>query len=283
MRCAWTAERLSSLTVPVPVESTGQTGFGPRLFSVVFSPPQSGAASSSRGTVHTGVQVATRMSRRRRDSAETPMGQIIGDRAASPAYFERQVDAWCGMHALNNFLGGPYVTWDACRRAASRVSAALSEVGAGDREAGVRHLDPSTGWLSIDVINVLGAGQLGLHVEGDAVSFAELQDHTEASALVNCNNGHWTVLQRCMQGGPWIHINSIVGPASYHGRMETLLEIDMEFVLDGLRGQYGSISLHRIVRSAVQGGHHFLEAAGMRAMLPAEERLCADVVQYADR
>ena len=42
--------------------------------------------------------------------------------SALEPYFERQVDAWCGMHALNNYLGGPYVTQDACKRAARRWS-----------------------------------------------------------------------------------------------------------------------------------------------------------------
>ena len=65
------------------------------------------------------------------------------------------------MHALNNLLGGPYVTQDACRRAASRVATDLSEAGVGDAEDSAHHLDPATGWLSIDVINVVGAGSLG--------------------------------------------------------------------------------------------------------------------------
>ena len=45
-------------------------------------------------------------------------------------YFERQSAGWCGMHALNNHLGGPYVTPDDCRAAAKIVVGQLSEVGA---------------------------------------------------------------------------------------------------------------------------------------------------------
>ncbi len=76
-------------------------------------------------------------------------------------YFETQVGAWCGMHALNNLLGGPYVSQDACCRAAQEVCRRLSQVG-GDAEDRDHHLDPDTGWLSIDVINMLGASLLGI-------------------------------------------------------------------------------------------------------------------------
>ncbi len=77
------------------------------------------------------------------------------------------------MHALNNFLCGPYVTPDACRRACSQVVAALSEAGGGRAEDSSQHLDPESGWLSIDVINVLGQGLFGLHVEGHSTSLDE--------------------------------------------------------------------------------------------------------------
>ena len=89
-----------------------------------------------------------------RVSAPPSLPQVSGD------YFEAQVGAWCGMHALNNLLGGPYVTQDDCRRACGEVCRRLSEVGGG-REDRRQHLDPDTGWLSIDVINILGAGLLG--------------------------------------------------------------------------------------------------------------------------
>ena len=51
----------------------------------------------------------------------------------------------------------PYVTKDACRRAARTVVATLSQVGAGDVEDLAQHLGPVTGFLSIDVINAIGA------------------------------------------------------------------------------------------------------------------------------
>ena len=47
-------------------------------------------------------------------------GSHDGGHPASAPYFEEQEGAWCGMHALNNYMGGPYVTQDACMRAAER-------------------------------------------------------------------------------------------------------------------------------------------------------------------
>lgn len=38
--------------------------------------------------------------------------------AETEVYFERQLGAWCGMHALNNYLGGAYVTKKDCQAAA---------------------------------------------------------------------------------------------------------------------------------------------------------------------
>ena len=66
--------------------------------------------------------------------------------STSSAYFEAQHDAWCGLHALNNYLGGPYVTEDACERAAWQVVLALSQAGAGEAEAYREHLHPGTGF-----------------------------------------------------------------------------------------------------------------------------------------
>ena len=46
-------------------------------------------------------------------------------------YFEEQRGAWCGMHAINNYLRGPYVTEDDCRWAARLVAADLLESAGG--------------------------------------------------------------------------------------------------------------------------------------------------------
>ena len=88
--------------------------------------------------------------------------------SADVVYFEEQAPgAWCGMHALNNFLRGPYVTREACLAAANVVLQDLEARGGGFREALSNPLDVNSGWLSADVINVLGAANFNLHVEGE--------------------------------------------------------------------------------------------------------------------
>ena len=80
------------------------------------------------------------------------------------------------MHALNNYLGGPYVNQDDCRRAARRVVSMPVAAGSrdaeslGDAEELQEHIDLRIGFLSIEVINVVGAGLLGLHVEEASTS-----------------------------------------------------------------------------------------------------------------
>ena len=126
-------------------------------------------------------------------------------------YWERQRGAWCGMHALNNYAGGPYVTEDACRAAARGVAARTG----GNVAA---HLDPQSGWLSVDVMNVLGAAQLGIHVDGAPVGWAEMQEAADA-CVVNWANTHWTVLVRERAGASvWVHVNSIAGSGASAGR-----------------------------------------------------------------
>ena len=69
-------------------------------------------------------------------------------------YFEAQEGAWCGMHALNNYAGGPYITRQGCRAARDLVCKKLYGEEAHDFHSD--HLHDSTGWLSIDVMNFLG-------------------------------------------------------------------------------------------------------------------------------
>ena len=125
--------------------------------------------------------------------------------------FEKQDGVWCGMHALNNYLGGPYVTRDACRRAADCVVASLSQVDAGEVEDLAEHLHLATGFLSIDVINVLGAGLLGIQVDVAATPWEMLETHVQEGALINWNNSHWTALRRKLHGTIWVHSNSVQG------------------------------------------------------------------------
>jgi len=141
-------------------------------------------------------------------------------------YFERQVGAWCGMHALNNYLGGPYVAQRACKLAAKRVVAILTGAGLRDAESlddakELRaHIDPLTGFLSVQVINVLGSSTLGLHVEEASTSWEHLQTGRGAAALVNWNNQHWTVLQAEPGDRAWVHSSSICGNGPHRDRVK---------------------------------------------------------------
>ena len=121
-------------------------------------------------------------------------------------HFETQSGAWCGMHALNNLLRGPMVNKEACRLAAQRVRERLD--GA-DVESD--HLDPQTGFLSIDVINLLGSANLGIHVEETPTAWEVFRHCHGARALINWNQRHWTVLEAWPPDAPtrWRHTNSI--------------------------------------------------------------------------
>ena len=49
------------------------------------------------------------------------------------------------------------------------------------------HLDPDTGWLSIDVINVLVAANLGIHVDPSPSEVSQDLLEDMSDYLVNCN------------------------------------------------------------------------------------------------
>ena len=85
----------------------------------------------------------------------------------------------------------------------------LSET-TGDVERPEEHLDPQTGWLSIDVMNVLGVAQLGLHVDGAPADWNQLQGIENGAAFVNWNNTHWSILQCDPSGEGWMHTISRV-------------------------------------------------------------------------
>ena len=95
---------------------------------------------------------------------------------------------------------------DACKRAAVRVS---SRLGGADLESD--HLHPQTGYLSIDVINLLGVANLGIHVEERPTAWEELRQCQGARALINWNKTHWTVLEAWPPDASmqWLHTNSI--------------------------------------------------------------------------
>ena len=173
------------------------------------------------------------------------------------------------MHALNNYLGGPYVTRDDCGLAAAHVCTIFSEAGDGDAELLAWHLNPDSGWLSIDVINALGS-TLGLAVDGADFALNKLLEEEEVACLVNCNNAHWTVLQQRSRHGPWVHTNSIEGHASFHGHRTLAGVVDVFRLMEAIQEQYGGVALHKIRRTDALEGLAMLEAEGLRALLPPE-------------
>ena len=181
------------------------------------------------------------------------------------------------MHALNNLRGGPYITQTDCRQACSQVVAALSEAAGGEAEDESQHLHPESGWLSIDVINVLGAAQLGIHVEANSTSLEAVMAQCQAAALVNWNNTHWTVLVSGASAGPWTHINSIdAGIRRFHGRMDTTDKAEIIELFADIQNHCGGYSLHRVIKASGTG-HQFLETAGMRASLPPQDEVVPDM------
>ena len=197
----------------------------------------------------------------------TPASQGSAARAAAPEtrkrskipevslreglFFDPQQGAWCGMHALNNYcLNGRLVQQQDCRDAARLVAWRLTDARAGDVEPISNHLDPLTGWLSIDVINVLGQANLGLHVEAARVSWPDgLRRQQDGAALVNWNKRHWTVLQRDPSGDGWMHTNSIEGVAPRYGRRRRLSDAAVHEVLEDIWRDARGVALHAITRA----------------------------------
>ncbi len=193
--------------------------------------------------------------------------EAMAQAGACSEYFEEQDAGWCGMHALNNYLGGLYTTQDSCRSAARSVCRQLSQMGLGDAEDEAQHLHPQTGWLSIDVMSALGASTLGLHVEGSAVAWDALQAEPHAAAFVNWNNAHWTILRRRAGDGAWVHKNSVRGNLPRHGCTTCTRPEEVIDLLASIQIAYGSVSLHRVVPAAANAGPEYLEAEGRRAMV----------------
>lgn len=169
------------------------------------------------------------------------------------------------MHTLNNLLGGPYVNKEQCRRAARRVVHALSEAGAGDLESADDHLHLVTGWLSIDVLNVIGLGTLGPHVVESAGALDAVRCNTAVSVwLVNWNNQHWSALRK--NEDVWEHLNSILGDEIYKGRRD-FDDRAVRELLEAIRESYGAATLHRVEVADVAAGYVLLEREGVRAMV----------------
>ena len=202
-RYAWRVSAVRRLAQPVPQPGRkSTTGFTKnRPYTVIFAetasavgPPRGEGASAAVPSGREGHRAST-------GKRSTPASQGSAARAAAPEtrkrakipevslreglFFDPQQGAWCGMHALNNYcLNGRLVQQQDCRDAACLVARRLTDARAGDVEPISNHLDSHTGWLSIDVINVLGQANLGLHVEAARASFPVL--HCTTSAAASC-------------------------------------------------------------------------------------------------
>ena len=156
-----------------------------------------------------------------------------------------------------NYLDDPYVQQDGCVRAARQLCARLAaargratqDAPRGDCERIADHLDEQSGWLSIDVINVLCAANLAMKVEAAPFPVHALAQESEVAFLVNCKQRHWTVLRQQAAEGPWKHINSIGGDGRlWHGRKDVESRERLQALFEGLRVAYGGFSLHLIRR-----------------------------------
>ncbi len=209
--------------------------------------------------------------------ANQARGQIVaGFASAVEPYYERQQEAWCGMHVINNYLQGPFATKDSCRVAVNHLCQELSET-VGDSEDAAAHLDPQTGWLSIAVINLMAERLFGFTVDHVALTLSQvLLQPGDVSFFVNCNNRHWTLFQQRAPDGPWMHTNSIEGDAVYHGRRDVTGVDALRTLWAMLQQHYGGCSLHCITTTTTLAGVHRLQPAGLRAMLPRPTRIVAD-------
>ncbi len=207
-------------------------------------------------------------------------------------YFEIQTDAWCGMHALNNLVGGPYVTRDDCLGAARQVVSRSAQTDPDDLEVLDNHLHKDTGFLSIDVhgagrdvedgrlwslfrditrasncgcvrvwcgyyvvfrlqvLNILGESQMGVHVEEAAMAWEDLREVRGGCALLNWNTRHWTVLRHDVSSGRWVHQNSIIGDKARQGCRTWSPNMVLSGLLSIIRRTYGGWTLHRVTRSS---------------------------------
>ena len=154
------------------------------------------------------------------------------------------------------------MTQDACRRAARRAAIALSEGGLGDAEALQNHIDLDTGFLGIEVINILGAGTLGLHVAEAATSSNHFLAEKRGAALVNWNNQHWTLFQFEHDASAWVHTNSICGDGAHRGRTRCNSVVEAANLLEAIELQCGGYSLHRITHSIAEVGPHLFGERG---------------------
>lgn len=116
--------------------------------------------------------------------------------------------AFCGMHAINNYLRGDYVTRDDGVRA-HRINIADFQIPFGGCGGiWIAHMILATGWLSIDVMQVLGATNCGLHIERERrCSLLDVCDKRTLAVFTTGGSRQWVVLERghVQDGGRHTH------------------------------------------------------------------------------
>jgi hypothetical protein len=123
-------------------------------------------------------------------------------------YFERQENAECGQHALNNVLGGRQIRREDLQRAAREVVATM-----GEREE--EHIGAG-GWYSHSVLATLlrtdttKRGKLLFNRLGEGDYHAVLADELVHGALVNQSQAHWIALVK--HNGLLWHVDSKKSP-----------------------------------------------------------------------
>ena len=128
------------------------------------------------------------------DAALPPLTPV----AAFPGYFERQgLAPLCGMHALNNALGLPFLTQDVMTVACTEY---LSEAAAeGNPEDRTLHESPHAGWYSEAVMAFalrwqenLFSFDLDSPILPDDETLLRIFEADPAGIVVNENGQHWS-------------------------------------------------------------------------------------------
>ena len=123
-----------------------------------------------------------------------------------PSFFERQVDARCGLHALNNALGGMYLNIADMQNALEDYLVSSQREGLNEQRSA--HFKPS-GWYSSEVM-CHALNTASMHKKGRIEHVLELKAlylhphliHICIGAIVNIDNKHWCAL-RSIGGQIW--------------------------------------------------------------------------------
>lgn len=127
-------------------------------------------------------------------------------------YFERQVGALCGQHALNNALQGPYVTLDQLSEIAEELDEAeraLMLANGAEAPDALRFL--AEGSSNVDESGNFSEGVLREALRLHGVGLKRLREPvsalTDVHALLANRGEHWFALRRL--SGAWWNLDSL--------------------------------------------------------------------------